>query len=126
MVGELITRYFSTRSPASIEDFCWCSTLPKTLATRTAEALVAAGELTSFALNGATYYMGSWQTDVTPQELDHALSLIYHLPAFDGYFIAYKNRTHIFAPGVDPHTVMTKNGIGRPFTIEGGLIIGRA
>ncbi|WP_237205302.1 winged helix DNA-binding domain-containing protein [Rothia nasimurium] len=123
---ELTARYFSTRGPASIEDFCWWSTLPKTLATRTVDALVAAGELTGFTLDGTTYYMGSWQADVTPQELDHALSLTYHLPAFDEYFIAYKNRTHLFAPGVDPHTVMTKNGIGWPFTVEGGLITGRA
>ncbi|MFC6353898.1 DNA glycosylase AlkZ-like family protein [Rothia nasimurium] len=123
---ELTARYFSTRGPATIEDFCWWSTLPKTVATRTADALVAAGELTGFTLDGATYYMGSWQRDATPQELDHALSLTYHLPAFDEYFIAYKNRTHLFAPGVDPHTVMTKNGIGWPFTVEGGLITGRA
>ncbi|WP_237242981.1 DNA glycosylase AlkZ-like family protein [Rothia nasimurium] len=123
---ELTARYFSTRGPASIEDFYWWSTLPKTIATRTADALVAAGELTGFTLDGTTYYMGSWQKDVSPQELEHALSLTYHLPAFDEYFIAYKNRTHLFAPGVDPHTVMTKNGIGWPFAVEGGLMTGRA
>lgn len=123
---ELTARYFSTRGPASIEDYCWWSTLPKTQATRVAEALVASGELTSFTLDGTTYYMGSWQLDVTPPELDRALALTYHLPAFDEYFIAYKNRTHLFAPGVDPYTVMTKNGIGWPFTVEGGLITGRA
>lgn len=123
---ELTHRYFSTRGPASIEDFCWWSTLPKTQATRTAQDLVTTGHLTSFTLEGTTYYMGSWQQDITPQELDQALNLTYQLPAFDEYFIAYKNRTHLYAPGLDPHTIMTKNGIGWPFTVQGGLITGRA
>ncbi|WP_421083086.1 winged helix DNA-binding domain-containing protein [Rothia nasimurium] len=122
---ELTARYFSTRGPATIDDFNWWSTLPKTTITRTAESLVASGELIRFNLDGTTYYMGSWQQDVTTQELDHALTLTHHLPAFDEYFIAYKNRTHLFAPGVDPHSVMTKNGIGWPFTVEGGLITNR-
>ncbi|WP_237207863.1 winged helix DNA-binding domain-containing protein [Rothia nasimurium] len=122
---ELTARYFSTRGPASVDDFNWWSTLPKSTITRTAEALVASGELMSFVLDGTIYYMGSWQQDVTTQDLDHALSLTFHLPAFDEYFIAYKNRSHLFAPGVDPHSVMTKNGIGWPFTVEGGQITGR-
>ncbi|MDY3049434.1 MAG: crosslink repair DNA glycosylase YcaQ family protein [Rothia sp. (in: high G+C Gram-positive bacteria)] len=123
---ELTARYFTTRGPASIEDYCWWSTLPKTQATHTTETLVASGQLTSFTQDGTTYYMASWQHHVTPQELNHALTLTHQLPAFDEYLIAYKNRTHLFAPGLNPHTIMTKNGIGWPFTVKEGLITSRA
>lgn len=99
---ELTLRYFSTRGPATIGDFCWWSTLPKGSASKQAQILVDSGELTRFTLDGADYYMGSWQLNITPQDIDCALEQSLHLPAFDEYFISYKNREHLFAPGVDP------------------------
>lgn len=123
---ELTLRYFSTRGPATIDDFCWWSTLPKGVANKQVQSLIEAGELIRLTVEGTDYFMGSWQLEVTPQELDHALEQDLHLPAFDEYFISYKNREHLFAPGVDPYTVMTKNGISWPFLVENGLITGRS
>lgn len=123
---ELVARYFATRGPATVDDFCWWSSLPKTGAIHAAQALVSAGELTSFEQGTATYYMGTWQQDVAAEELTAACDLELHLPAFDEFFIAYKDRSHLFAQGIDPLTIMTKNGISWPFYVRGGLIAGRA
>lgn len=125
-VRELTLRYFSTRGPATIEDFCWWSSLPKGTANKQLQPLIEAGQLIRSTFEGTDYFMGSWQLEVTQQELDHALEQALHLPAFDEYFISYKNREHLFAPGVDPCTVMTKNGISWPFLVENGLITGRS
>lgn len=123
---ELVERYFCTRGPATIEDFCWWSSLPKGTATQTATALTDSGNLQEVDIKGTPHYMAPWQTDVTGNELTGARRRKYKLPPFDEYFIAYKNRSSLFASGTDPHTVMTKNGIGWPFTVTGGTITGRA
>ncbi len=69
---------------------------------------------------------GAWQKDVTAEELTAARDLELQLPAFDEFFIAYKDRSHLFAQGIDPLTIMSKNGISWPFYVRGGLIAGRA
>lgn len=122
---ELTLRYFSTRGPATVEDFCWWSSLPKGTVNKQVQMLVTSGELTRFTFESLDYVMASWQSGVTQQEIGRALERSLHLPAFDEYFISYKNREHLFAAGVDPYTVMTKNGIGWSFMVERGLIVGR-
>lgn len=123
---ELAQRYFSTRGPATIEDFCWWSSLPKGTSLKAIEQLAADGKLLRTDIGNQPHYMAPWQADVTGKELTAARRLTFHLPPFDEYFIAYKNRDALFAPGVDPLTVMTKNGISWPFTVAGGAITGRA
>ncbi|MDY5584356.1 MAG: winged helix DNA-binding domain-containing protein [Arcanobacterium sp.] len=123
-LNTLVLQYFSTRGPATIADLAWWSGLAKGTLTKQAAALVSTGELLEFEWAGSSHFMGAWQEHVTNAELNAALELSFYLPAFDEYFIAYKDRKALFAPGVDPLSVMTKNGLSWPFRVEAGLIVG--
>ncbi|MDY5584881.1 MAG: crosslink repair DNA glycosylase YcaQ family protein, partial [Arcanobacterium sp.] len=122
---KLVKQYFSSRSPATINDFVWWSSMPIGIVRRTIKRLCDAGRLTSIEFEGEQYFLADWQNDVSEVELKQALEVSVSLPAFDEFMISYKQRVEIFAPGVDPYSIMTKNGISWPFKVARARITGR-
>ena len=95
---ELATRYFTTRGPATVDDFSWWSGLTKGDAKRATEI---AGKEFECALIGKREY---W---FKPRQLTKPRAPIARLlPIYDEYFIGLKDRTAMQAK-LDPKTLST-------------------
>jgi hypothetical protein len=87
-LAELTRRYFSSRSPASAQDFSWWSGLTLTDA-RAGIDMVKSG-LTPELIDGVEYYF----SDSTPPPA--ADPVIHLLPAYDEYIVAYADRGAVY------------------------------
>lgn len=125
-ISTLLQSFMETRGPATISDFTWWSGLPKTSARKAVDSLVARGKLLEVQWGGDMYYLAPWHIDVTDDEVRAALEIEYFLPPFDEFYMSYTNRDVLFAPGVDPTMVLTKNGLSWESYLSGGQIQGRA
>ena len=82
---ELAKRYFSTRGPATADDFAWWSGLTKTDAKRAAES--AGSDFQRQSIDGRSYWFQG------PARLPKRKAPIAHLlPNYDEYFIGFKDR----------------------------------
>ncbi|KOH44398.1 winged helix DNA-binding domain-containing protein [Sunxiuqinia dokdonensis] len=115
-LAELAKRYFSSRSPATLEDFVWWSGLKMTDVRAGLEAVQS--EFQQQTINGKTYFFNEQR--VAKTRLKQASFL---LPAFDEYIIAYRDRSALLDPSYSP-SVISKNGIFYPVMVEHGLVIG--
>jgi hypothetical protein len=83
---ELARRYFTSRGPATLQDFTWWSGLT---ATDTKAALeTVKSELTKTIIEGTGY----WSAPGAPIT-DEKTPIAHLLPAFDEFAVAYKDRT---------------------------------
>ncbi|GAC1410981.1 MAG: winged helix DNA-binding domain-containing protein [Gemmatimonadaceae bacterium] len=98
---ELARRYFTTRGPATIDDFAWWSGLTKAEARRGVEA--AATHLEHQSIEGRSYW-----SPATERRLRISSSLTHLLPNYDEYFIGFKDRsafrTRLESSGLRPRT----------------------
>jgi hypothetical protein len=85
---ELTTRYFSTRGPATLNDFAWWSGLTVADARRGTE--MAGASLERTVIGERAYWAGP-PTRVATRKTPHALLL----PNYDEYFIGLKDRSAI-------------------------------
>ena len=115
-LAELTRRYFTSHGPATVNDFSWWSGLSLT------DARTGLGMnkkvLISEDINGQTYWFANLSSIANIKSRD-----IYLLPAFDEYFISYKDRSAFIEPGIIKE-VMTRNGIFYPIIVQNGKIIG--
>ncbi|MGH9837818.1 MAG: winged helix DNA-binding domain-containing protein [Blastocatellia bacterium] len=86
---ELISRYFASRGPATLQDFVWWSGLAMADAKRGVEAVKP--RLEQAALNGQTY----WFAPASPFT-SGAFQVAYLLPNYDEYGIGYRDRGAMF------------------------------
>jgi winged helix DNA-binding protein len=90
-VGELVKRYFTSRGPATIQDFAWWSGLTVRDAK---EGLTMNKSLfDSERIKGVEYFFKPVHVD-----LKKNTQLTFLLPDYDEYGISYKNRSIIFDP----------------------------
>jgi hypothetical protein len=87
---ELAQRYFTTRGPATVDDFAWWSGLTKANAKRGVEA--AAMHLEHESIEGRSYWFPAEQRRVRI-----SAPLVHLLPNFDEYFIGLKDRSALAA-----------------------------
>lgn len=117
-LAELARRYFTTRGPATIDDFAWWSGLTKTDAKRGVEA--AATQLRHEPIEGKSYWSPSAErpTRVSP-------ALTHLLPNYDEYFVGLKDRSaygaRLQSAGVKPRTSALS---GNALVINGQIIGG--
>jgi Winged helix DNA-binding domain len=83
---ELARRYFTTRGPATVDDFAWWSGLTKADAKRGVEA--AATHLEHESIEGRSYWFPA-----TERSVRISASLAHLLPNYDEYFIGLKDRS---------------------------------
>lgn len=84
-LAELATRYFTTRGPATIQDFAWWSGLALADAIRGAES--ALGPLKRETIGSKPYWSGANEAATKGASTSAQL-----LPNFDELFVAYKDR----------------------------------
>jgi hypothetical protein len=87
-LAELMKRYFSTRGPATLQDFTWWSGLTMADAKHGIE-LIKSG-FQQEEMDGQTY----WFSEIIPA-IDTRFPMAYLLPNYDEYFIGFKDRSAI-------------------------------
>lgn len=114
-LAELTFRYFNSRGPATIPDFCWWSGLTLTKARKGVE--LNSQKFNQFTKENQTYYFTGNPRESNPDESIH------FLPAFDEFLIAYKDRS---ASMDTSHykKVIAGYGIFKPLMVQNGFVKG--
>jgi hypothetical protein len=114
---ELARRYFTTRGPATVDDFAWWSGLTKADAKRGVEA--AAAHLEHESIEGRSYWSPA------ERRVRIASPLAHLLPNYDEYFIGLKDRSafsaRLKAAGLEARTNALS---GHILTINGQIVGG--
>jgi len=87
-LAELVKRYFLTRGPATLQDFCMWSGLTMVDARNGIDMVKS--KFASEEINGQTYWFA--ETELSPQKTTPAAFL---LPNYDEYFIGFRDRSAI-------------------------------
>ena len=117
-LAELARRYFSTRGPATVDDFAWWSGLTKADARRGAEA--AASHLRHESIDGKSHWSPDAEaaTRIPP-------SLTHLLPNYDEYIVSLKDRSaygaRLHSAGVKPRTSALS---GHSLVVNGQIVGG--
>jgi hypothetical protein len=85
-LAELARRYFTSRGPATLQDFVWWSGLSSADARAGLDAIQS--QFINETRDGQTY----WLSSSIPTVQDSPLT-VYLLPGFDEYLLAYKDRS---------------------------------
>ena len=116
-LAELARRYFTTRGPATIEDFAWWSGLTKADARRGAES---ASHLRHESIDGKSY----WSPDTNVARRIKP-PLMHLLPNYDEYIVGLKDRSaygaRLESSGVKPRTSALA---GHALVINGQIVGG--
>lgn len=115
-LAELAGRYFGSHGPATLKDFVWWSGL-KVADARTALEM-AETQLRQETLDGQTYWL-PLSTSI-PKEPSPA---VYLLPAFDEYYLGYRERSAVLDASYDQKAV-SSGGVFRPMIVLDGQIVG--
>lgn len=113
---ELALRYFSSRGPATVQDFSWWSGL--TLGNSRLALELARPNLISDTTENLTYWFVHPVSKPSPDDQD-----AYLLPAFDEFLISYRDRTATLSLIHNKKTI-SNNGMFYPAVLWGGQIIG--
>ena len=115
-LAELARRYFTSRCPATLEDFAWWSNLSVT-DSRKALDFVKSG-FYSETIGSSTY----WFPDSFNYKAEDN-EKVFLLPAYDEFLISYKDRSSSLASVYNKKTV-SDNGIFYPVIVVNGLVAG--
>ena len=114
---ELARRYFTTRGPATVDDFAWWSGLTKADGKRAVE--MAAAHLEHKSIEGRSYWFPAARA---PARI--ATPLVHLLPNYDEFFIGLKDRTafgaRLESSGVKPRT----DALSGHILVVNGQIVG--
>jgi hypothetical protein len=115
---ELARRYFTTRGPATVDDFSWWSGLTKADAKKGVEATAA--HLKHESVEGRSYW-----SPAAERQARVSAPLAHLLPNFDEYFIGLKDRgafgARLEAAGATPRTAALS---GHVLAIDGQIVGG--
>lgn len=113
---ELAKRYFSTRGPATVDDFAWWSGLTKADAKRGVQAVES--ELEHEIIDGCGYWFP------TPARFKTKSPLAHLLPNYDEYFIGLKDRSAIESTLRTSGLEARLNGLSRHILTINGQVVG--
>lgn len=114
-LARLAQIYFTTRAPATLQDFCWWSNLSLTEAERGFNAIKP--EFFPEKINGQTYWFAHACNPKNPPDN------ILLLPAFDEYIISYRDRSAALLEETQSKAI-SSNGVFRPTVVANGKVIG--
>lgn len=113
---RLARKYFQSHSPATLQDFVWWSGLNIRDAKEGMESIRQ--DFYTETIDNQEY----WFDNASPSDsIDQ--DIIHLLPAFDEYFVSYKERKHILDSKYQKKVIVS-NGVFRPMIIKNGEIIG--
>jgi hypothetical protein len=117
-LAELATRYFTTRGPATAQDFAWWSGLSVAQARQAAESL--GSMLAHERVDGRTY----WFTDGAPA-VPNRRAGAHLLPNYDEFFIGFRDRSAVLQSFADlPLPAPTGARFPHVVAIDGQLVGG--
>ncbi len=113
-LAELARRYFTSRGPATLQDFVWWSGLTTSEARAGIE--MAGRHLTREVIDGRTCWLSSSTQAVTRRP-----RAAYLLPAYDEFLVAYKDRTAVLDVA---YSGRETNAIFGPTIVVNGRVVG--
>ena len=115
-LAKLAHCYFSSRGPATIQDFAWWSGLSLTEARQGLEMTKA--DFISETINSQSYW---FPNSLGMPKVDH--ERVFMLPAYDEFIICYADRRAV-VPYEEHTRLISDNGIFRPIIVVDGQVIG--
>lgn len=115
-LAELALRYFSSRGPATLQDFTWWSGLNAGDARAGLEAI--GSHLVHETMNRQTY----WMTPdiVVPKDMPGT----FVLPGFDEFLLGYKDRSAVLDANHAENVCPGGNGVFAPTIVINGRVVG--
>ena len=113
-LGKLASRFFSSRAPATVQDFAWWSGLPMKDARR---GLDLCAGIKKFQWNGFDLWGFGYLSD---EGLENSAHL---LPPFDEFLLSYKDRTLVLDPAFNK-VINTGGGLLKPTFLVNGRVSG--
>jgi hypothetical protein len=114
-LAELARRYFTSRGPATVNDFAHWAGLTLGDARRGLDSVKTV--LVSEEIDSRTYWR-SPESALTPQRP------LYLLPGFDEFVLGYRDRSAVLDPQFNDAICPGGNGVFRSTIVSGGRIIG--
>ncbi|WP_172829681.1 winged helix DNA-binding domain-containing protein [Microterricola viridarii] len=123
-LGEFLLRYIRGHGPATLADFVWWSKLTVAEAKRGLQ--VARPQLAERRIGDASYWVAAELDGVAPDAAQRRrfASSAWLLPAFDEYFLGYRDREASAAPEHHERIVPGRNGVFQPIAVAGGRVVG--
>jgi hypothetical protein len=117
-LAELARRYFTSRCPATLQDFAWWSGLPAREAKHALELVKST--LTPEVIDGRTYWL---TPDFTiPQQ---SPLCVYLLPTYDEFILSYSARSASIPAELEQHMrKISDRGVFRPIIVVNGQVAG--
>jgi len=112
-LGEHVSRYFSSRGPATVKDFVWWSGLKVADARRGLE--INGRRLQSRSIDDKLFWFSADQAEAK----QFVASRVHLLPLYDEYFIAYKDRSATVHPKAKQLKVETSLVFDPPMIRDG-------
>jgi hypothetical protein len=117
-LAQLANRYFTSRCPATLQDFTWWSGLPSNDARQALEFVKT--DFTPDTINGRTYWFTPSFT--IPQS---SLSSVFLLPNYDEFTLSYTDRSASIPPDLENHMrKISDRGVFRPIIVVNGQVVG--
>lgn len=116
-VIELVRRYFTSRAPATLQDFVWWSGLTLTDARKGMAELKS--EFHEVKIDDQTYWLPEKMPDIPKRDAS-----VYLLPGFDEYLISYRDRSASLDPLHANKIVPGGNGVFMATIVSEGRVVG--
>jgi hypothetical protein len=116
-VVELARRYFTSRGPATLQDFVWWSGLS------TADARAGLEEIEPQLIRESVEGRIYWLSRPMPEGSSDSSSTVYLLPGFDEYLLSYRDRTASL-DAVYAKTLNAGGGVLSPTIVVEGRVAG--
>lgn len=124
-VAELFVRYIASHGPASVADFAWWSGLALGAARKARDAADARVVEVEEGLFAAPAPVAAAETAVSASApRARRAPTVLALPAFDEYYISYRDRGVACAPALAARVGPTANGLVRPVLVRDGEVVG--
>lgn len=116
-MAQLARKYFRSHGPATIEDFCWWTGLPKSMNKNGVELI--ANELQEIEIDNVPMLV---HKDCVAGNVPSSPSILL-LPPYDEYLIGYKSR-HLAVESSYKHVAYNSFGIFKPVILLNGRVCG--
>ena len=116
-LGEIARRYFTSRGPATVNDFAWW--MGVTLGDARAGLELVKSHLIQETIAGHAYWMAPHRS-----RPGHAPATVILLPGFDEFVLGYQDRSAVLDPGYASRVCPGGNGVFYPTIVIDGRIAG--
>jgi hypothetical protein len=117
-LAKLASRYFTSRCPATLQDFSWWSGLPARDANKALELVKS--EFERAQINGRTYWVARGRALPLAKKVGAFL-----LPTYDEFIISYSDRSASIPEVLEQHLKqISDRGVFRPIIVVDGQVVG--